>query len=110
MYNLYIIPTSRAQRDLDELESRPESAVAQTTSNRTDLEDLVEEMEMGEEGVVSLQEEVVSLQNQFDKAVIEKHSLGRSCQQLAEKLKIANHLLERYDEFNENFADVILCL
>ena len=99
IYKLYVIRTSRARRELNELESRSESAVAQATSNRTDMEDLVEEMEMTEEGVVSLQEEVDSLHNEFDTAVIEKHSLGQSCQQLTEKLKTANHLLERYDEF-----------
>ena len=88
----------RAQRELDELESRPESAVPQSATHRvtTELEDLMEEGEVGEEGVASLQEEVDALQEQFDKAVIEKHSLGQSCHQLAEKLKTANHLLERY--------------
>ncbi len=61
----------------------------------SDLEDLTEEGEVGEEGLAALQGEVDSLQETFDRAVIEKHSLGLSCQQLAEKLKTANHLLER---------------
>ncbi len=64
----------------------------------SDLEDLTEEGEVEEEGLAALQEEVDSLQETFDRAVIEKHSLGLSCQQLAEKLKTANHLLERYRE------------
>lgn len=59
------------------------------------LEDVSEEAEAGEEGLQKLQEEVDELQEKFDKAVIEKHSLAQTCQQLSEKLKSANHLLER---------------
>ena len=57
---------------------------------------MAEEVEIGEEGLQQLQQEVDQLQENFDKAVIEKHSLAHTCQQLAEKLKAANHLLERY--------------
>lgn len=64
-------------------------------SEAPELEDVEEEAELGEEGVARLQAEVDSLQEQFDRAVIEKHSLGETCQQLAEKLKSVNHLLER---------------
>ena len=60
------------------------------------LEGVAEEVEIGEEGLQQLQQEVDQLQENFDKAVIEKHSLAHTCQQLAEKLKAANHLLERY--------------
>lgn len=59
------------------------------------LEGVAEEVELGEEGLQRLQEEVNELQEKFDKAVIEKHSLALTCQQLSEKLKAANHLLER---------------
>ena len=54
-----------------------------------------EEVELGDDGLLRLQEEVDELQEKFDKAVIEKHSLSQTCQDLAEKLKSANHLLER---------------
>lgn len=60
-----------------------------------ELENVDEEAELGEEGLARLQAEVDSIQEQFDRAVIEKHSLGETCQQLAEKLKSVNHLLER---------------
>ena len=60
-----------------------------------ELEDVEEEAELGEEGLARLQAEVESLQEEFDRAVIEKHSLGETCQQLAEKLKSVYHLLER---------------
>lgn len=59
------------------------------------LEGVAEEAELGEEGLQRLQQEVDELQENFDKAVIEKHSLALTCQQLSEKLKAANHLLER---------------
>ena len=64
-------------------------------SEAPELEDVEEEVELGEEGVARLQDEVNTLQEQFDRAVIEKYSLGEMCQQLAEKLKSINHLLER---------------
>ena len=54
-----------------------------------------EEVELGDDGLLRLQEEVDELQENFDKAVIDKHSLSQTCQDLAEKLKSANHLLER---------------
>jgi hypothetical protein len=59
------------------------------------LEEVSEEVEIGEEGLLKLQGEVDELQDDFDKAVIDKHSLAQTCQVLAEKLKSANHLLER---------------
>lgn len=62
-----------------------------------DLEDVAEEeTEMGEEDLERLATEVRELQTQFDRAVMEKYLLGQTCQRLAEKLKSANHLLERY--------------
>ena len=42
-----------------------------------------------------LRSKLVELQGRVDKAIMEKHSLGKTCQQLAEKLKSANNLLER---------------
>ena len=69
--------------------------MTENKSEAPELEDVEEEAELGEEGVARLQAEVDSLQEQFDRAVIEKHSLGETCQQLAEKLKSVNHLLER---------------
>ena len=42
-----------------------------------------------------LRSELVKLQGRVDKTIMEKHSLGKTCQQLAEKLKSANNLLER---------------
>lgn len=93
----------RAKRELEELESsRNSDSTSQLQllerlqkSEAPDLENVNEETEFGEEGVARLQSEVDDLQEQFDKAVIEKHSLGETCQQLAEKLKSVNHLLER---------------
>lgn len=61
------------------------------------LEGVEEEVELGEEGLQRLQDEVDELQDLFDKAVMDKHSLAQTCQELAEKLKSANHLLERYN-------------
>ena len=65
-------------------------------SGPPDLAEVEEEAELGEEDVERLQSEVRELQASFDRAVMEKYSLGQTCQQLAEKLKSANHLLERY--------------
>ena len=42
-----------------------------------------------------LRSKLVELQGRVDKAIMEKHALGKTCQQLAEKLKSANNLLER---------------
>ena len=94
----------RAKRELEELESSLYSdsngqlklLESGPKSEPRELEDVDEEAEVGEEGLAKAQAEVNSLQEQFDKAVIEKHSLGETCQQLAEKLKSVNHLLERY--------------
>ena len=65
-------------------------------SEPPELADVAEEAEVGEEGLTRLHDEMEQLQQQFDKAVMQKHSLGQTCQQLAEKLKSANNLLERY--------------
>ena len=59
------------------------------------MEGVSEEVEFGEEGLLKLQQEVDELQESFDRAVVDKHSLAQTCQELAEKLKSANHLLER---------------
>ena len=65
-------------------------------SEAPELEDVEEETEVGEVGLTKLQAEVNSLQEEFDRAVIQKHLLGETCQRLAEKLKSVNNLLERY--------------
>ena len=93
----------RAKRELEEVESslRSDSSgqlkllESGHKSEAPELDDVDEEAEVDEEGLVKLQAEVDSLQEQFDRAVIEKHSLGETCQQLAEKLKSVSHLLER---------------
>ncbi len=95
----------RARQELQELESslQNDSASSMKVHDSTlhhkaeapNLEDVVEEVEMGEEGLQHLQEEVDEIQERFDKAVIEKHSLTQTCQQLSEKLKSARNLLER---------------
>ncbi len=84
----------RVQRELEELETRPPSSTAHPPPHRM-TSDLTELPEEGEEGLVTLQEEVDAFQERFDRAVIEKHSLKQSCQQLSERLKTSNHLLER---------------
>ena len=93
----------RAKRELEEIELSLQSdsscqlKLLESThkSGAPDLEDVEEEGEVGEEGLAKLQDEVDELQEQFDRAVVEKHSLGEVCQQLAEKLKSVSHLLER---------------
>lgn len=96
----------RAQQELSELESQMDSHdtskvqdtashLSKVESQSLNLEEVAEEAEMGEEGLLKLQEEVDQLQEDFDRAVIEKHNLALTCQQLSEKLKSANHLLER---------------
>lgn len=85
----------RVQRELEELETCPQSGTVHPPPNRM-TSDLMELPEEGEEGLAKLQQEVDALQESFDCAVIEKYSLGQSCQQLTEKLKTSNHLLERY--------------
>ncbi len=80
-----------ASAELGELGLR----AASNRYNPQDLEDVAEETELGEEDLEMLGSEVSELQAQFDRAVMEKYSLGQTCQQLAEKLKSANHLLER---------------
>ena len=56
---------------------------------------MAEEAELGEEDLQRLEAGLRELQGKFDKAVVEKHSLEQTCQELSEKLKAANHLLER---------------
>lgn len=98
------LSSRRAKQELEEIESSLHSDSSGQLkflesghkSEAPELEDVEEEAEIGEEGLIKLQTEVNSLQEQFDGAVIEKHSLGVTCQQLAEKLKSVNHLLERY--------------
>lgn len=93
----------RAKRELEEIELSLQSdsscqlklLESAHKSGAPDLEDVEEEGEVGEEGLAKLQDEVDELQEQFDRAVVEKHSLGEVCQQLAEKLKSVSHLLER---------------
>ncbi len=100
---MMLVSFHRARHELEELESslQPESSgqlklmESSHKSEAPELEDVEEEAELGEEGLARLQAEVDSLQELFDRAVIEKHSLGETCQQLAEKLKSVNHLLER---------------
>ena len=100
VFNLY---HCRAKRELEEVESSLHSDSSGQLkllesghkSEAPELEDVEEETEVGEEGLAKVQAEVNHLQEQFDRAVIEKHALGQMCQQLAEKLKSTNHLLER---------------
>lgn len=61
----------------------------------SNLEEVTEEAESGEETFVVLQMAVDELQESFDKYVMEKYSLAHTCQQLMEKLKSANYLLDR---------------
>lgn len=90
----------RAQQKLKELESQandPGKPAPHTPkAEAPNLEGVAEEVALGEEGLRTLQEELDKLQENFDKAVIDKHALCQTCQELAEKLKSAYHLLERY--------------
>ena len=54
-----------------------------------------EEAEVGEDDLVQLENDLTGLQNQFDKCVMEKHSLQKTCEELVTKLKLARNLLER---------------
>ena len=54
-----------------------------------------EEREVSEEELLRIGEELADLQNQFDQAVMEKHRLKKTCQQLSEKLKLAKSVLDR---------------
>lgn len=105
MGNQLFFPLSncRAQQRLSELKAQASDSGKLLSTHlpkaeAPNLEGVSEEVELGEEGLLRLQEEVDELQESFDKAVIDKHSLAQTCQELAEKLKSANHLLERYDE------------
>ena len=51
--------------------------------------------EVGEDELQRLEKELTELQEQFDKAVFQKHTLKKNCEQLSGKLKLARHLLER---------------
>lgn len=101
MHALTYVSTCRAKRELEEIESSLHSDSSGQmklleSGPKPELEDVDEEAEVGEEGLAKVQAELNALQEQFDRAVIDKHSLGETCQQLAEKLKSVNHLLERY--------------
>ena len=50
---------------------------------------------MGEGTLQKIEEELADIKVQFDSAVMEKHTLKKSCQQLTEKLKLAKTILER---------------
>jgi len=97
----------RAQLELQEIESS-----LQSESNSTGklqeasmllhksmappvLEDVVEEAEGDQETLQVLQTELNQLQDQYDEVVKEKYSLAQICQQLSERLKSANFLLDR---------------
>lgn len=102
MHNHYCAFLFRAQEELHRLESQSNDSlkslhdpVPYFKAESSSLEGVAEEGEVGEEGLERLQEEVDELQEIFDQAVIDKHSLAVTCQELAEKLKSANHLLER---------------
>ena len=59
------------------------------------LEDVMEEAEGGQETLEVLQAELDELQGNYDEVVKEKYSLAHICQQLSERLKSANYLLDR---------------
>ena len=54
-----------------------------------------EEKEVNEEELHRIEEELADIQSQFDEAVMKKHSLKKTCQQLTEKLKLAKNILDR---------------
>ena len=54
-----------------------------------------EEEGMREEEMEEVRQVLSQLQLQFDEAVMSKHQLARTCQQLTEKLKLAGDMLER---------------
>ena len=92
--------THRVRQDLQELEASLEAGSSLPPEPHplalpADLADVAEEAELGEEDLQRLEAGLRELQGKFDKAVVEKHSLEQTCQQLSEKLKAANHLLER---------------
>ena len=60
------------------------------------LEDVMEESEGDQESLAVLQGELDELQEKYDEVVKEKYSLAQVCQQLTERLKAANFLLDRY--------------
>lgn len=97
----------RAQLELQEVEAslqsesssseklQEASLLMQKSGAPSNLEDVTEETEGGEESLDVLHAEVDEFQESFDKVVMEKYSLALSCQQLSEKLKAANYLLDR---------------
>ena len=97
----FLCKNFRVQQRLTELEAQANDSSSKLPPSHLpkaeapNLEGVSEEVELGEEGLLRLQGEVDELQESFDKAVIKKHSLAQTCQEVAEKLKSANHLLER---------------
>ena len=95
------ITCCRAREDLQCLQASMEAGLAKTPQEQLsyaeppDLADVAEEAEPSDEDVKKLRRELEELQGRFDAAVMEKHSLGLTCQQLAEQLKSALHLLSR---------------
>lgn len=71
-------------------------SAARSFPERSELPHL-EEVEEGvkDEDIEEVQRALAHLQQLFDEAVIGKHQLTQSCQQLTEKLKLAGDLLER---------------
>jgi len=55
----------------------------------------MEESEGDQESLEVLQGELDELQEKYDEVVKEKYSLAQICQQLTERLKAANFLLDR---------------
>ena len=76
------------QREKHTLEKSPQFA-------DTKGEEEEDEEEVGEAVLQRINEELAAIKVQFDSAVMEKHTLKKSCQQLTEKLKLAKTILER---------------
>ena len=71
-----------------------------TFTEHSELPHLEEEEEgASDEEIEEVQRVLSRLQLQFDEAVMGKHQLTRTCQQLTEKLKLAQDMLERYSMY-----------
>lgn len=104
-YDFYVV--FRAQLELQEIETSLQSESSSTGKLQEAslllhksmappvLEDVLEETEGDQETLQVLQTELNQLQEQYDEVVKEKYSLAQICQQLSERLKSANFLLDR---------------
>ena len=78
--------------------TNPPIAVVQPVEEEEKPEEEPEE-ELSEADLPRLQAEVNDLQQAFDQAVVEKHSLHMELQSMNERLKAASEMVERWASF-----------